>query len=216
VNGPDASFHEPRQPFHCLGKSPAWPEDSQGATISGIVRIAESNGNPIPLTLTLSLPPSRRAKAPLRRDGGREREQPATCSVVREVRRADTALGCAERQSGILPLLPGRCLASGVLPSSAAATFLHQKHRYSTNSRPRPTRLRPRTGALRQTCTLPEGAGRGGKRDAHFSNRNDTSAEFRCLPEVSKPSLIPSHRPRPKSLTQQIAGWLSPSGRRRE
>ncbi len=27
-----------------------------------------------PLTLTLSLPPSRRAKAPLRRDGGRERE----------------------------------------------------------------------------------------------------------------------------------------------
>jgi len=31
-----------------------------------------------PLTLTLSLPPSRRAKAPLRRDGGREREQQAS------------------------------------------------------------------------------------------------------------------------------------------
>jgi hypothetical protein len=30
-----------------------------------------------PLTLTLSLPPSRRAKAPLRRDGGKEREQRA-------------------------------------------------------------------------------------------------------------------------------------------
>ena len=32
----------------------------------------------LPLTLILSLPPSRRAKAPLRRDGGREREQQAS------------------------------------------------------------------------------------------------------------------------------------------
>ena len=31
-----------------------------------------------PLTLTLALPPSRRAKAPLPRDGGREKEQQAS------------------------------------------------------------------------------------------------------------------------------------------
>jgi hypothetical protein len=36
------------------------------------------------------------------------------------------------------------CVAPGVLPSSAAATFLLQKHRNSTKSRRRPTRLRPR------------------------------------------------------------------------
>src|SRR6266542_2578475 len=36
------------------------------------------------------------------------------------------------------------CLASGLLPSAAAATFLLQTHRTSTKSGPRPTRLRPR------------------------------------------------------------------------
>src|SRR5437773_3158133 len=57
-----------------------------------MVRVAVSNGKPIPLTLTLSRG---------------EREQPAAGSVVREVRRADTALGCAERQRRILPLPEG-------------------------------------------------------------------------------------------------------------
>ena len=40
--------------------------------------------------------------------------------------------------------------ASGVLPSSAAATFRLQTHRDSAKSRPRPTRLRPRTRPDRQ------------------------------------------------------------------
>ena len=52
---------------------------------SGMVRVPGSNGNSIPLTLTLS---------------PREREQPAAGSVVREVRQADTALGCAEGRGG--------------------------------------------------------------------------------------------------------------------
>src|SRR5439155_24612764 len=69
--------------FHCLGKPPALPEDSRVSTISGMVRVLVSNGNPISLTLTLS--PG-------------EREQSASSSVVREVSRADTALGCAEGQ----------------------------------------------------------------------------------------------------------------------
>ena len=34
---------------------PALPEDSQSSIISGMVSIAVSNGNPIPLTLPLSL-----------------------------------------------------------------------------------------------------------------------------------------------------------------
>src|SRR6059036_2431184 len=54
-------------------------------------RVAVSN-HPIPLTLTLS---------------HGEREQSAAGSVVREVRRADTALGCAESQRRILPLPEG-------------------------------------------------------------------------------------------------------------
>src|SRR3989442_6883741 len=54
-----------------------------------MVRVDVSNANPIPLTLTLS---------------HGEREQSAAGSIVREVRRADTALGCAERQRKILPL----------------------------------------------------------------------------------------------------------------
>jgi len=37
--------------------------------------------------------------------------------------------------------------------SSAAAMFPLQKHRNSTKSRPRSNRLRPRTSALRKTCT---------------------------------------------------------------
>jgi len=57
-----------------------------------------SNGKPIPLTLTLSRG---------------EREQPAAGSVVREVRRADTALGCAENQRRILPLPGGEGWGEG-------------------------------------------------------------------------------------------------------
>src|SRR6058998_1091180 len=47
-----------------------------------------------PLTLSLSLPPSRRAKAPLRRDGGREGEQPALRSGQ------PSALDCSPRRAG--------------------------------------------------------------------------------------------------------------------
>jgi len=63
-----------------------------------MVRVGVSNGNPIPLTLTLS---------------HGEREQPAAGSVVREVRRADTALGCAESQRRILPLPEGEGWGEG-------------------------------------------------------------------------------------------------------
>ncbi len=61
------------------------PEDSRSSTISGMVRVAVSNSKPIPLTLTLS---------------HGEREQPAAGSVVREVRRADTALGALKASGG--------------------------------------------------------------------------------------------------------------------
>src|SRR5881275_3128977 len=52
----------------------------------------------VPLTLTLS---------------HGEREQPAAGSVVREVRRADTALGCSESQRRILPLPEGEGRGEG-------------------------------------------------------------------------------------------------------
>ena len=57
-----------------------------------------SNLDPIPLTLTLS---------------HREREQLAADSVVRNVRRADTALSCAERQRKILLLPKGEGQGEG-------------------------------------------------------------------------------------------------------
>src|SRR5437667_2873396 len=69
---------------------PALADDSLRSTISGLIRVAVSSGNLIPLTLTLSRG---------------EREQSAIGSVAREVRRADTALGSAERQRNI-PLSP--------------------------------------------------------------------------------------------------------------
>src|SRR6266702_955111 len=81
-----------------LGKPPALPEDSPSSTILGMVRGVESNPNPIPLTLTLS---------------HGEREQSATASVAREVRRAHSALGCAERQRRILPLPEGEGWGEG-------------------------------------------------------------------------------------------------------
>jgi len=59
-------------------------------------RVAVWNDNPIPLTLTLG-----------------EREQSAAGSVVREVRRADTAPGFAERQRRILPLPQGEGRGEG-------------------------------------------------------------------------------------------------------
>src|SRR6266516_3799210 len=83
---------------HRLGKPSALPEDSQRSTISAMIRVAVSNSNPIPLTLTLS---------------HREREQPAAVSVVRELGRADTALGCAERQRRILPFPKGEGRGEG-------------------------------------------------------------------------------------------------------
>jgi hypothetical protein len=57
-----------------------------------------------PLTLTLSLPPSRRAKAPLRRDGGREREQQASDGCLADGYRANSGTGVIERRWTILPL----------------------------------------------------------------------------------------------------------------
>src|SRR6266516_4144230 len=83
---------------HCFGKPPAPPEDSRSSAISGMDRVAVSNCNPIPLTLTLS---------------HGEREQSAAASVIREVRRADTALGCAEGQWRILPLPEGEGRGEG-------------------------------------------------------------------------------------------------------
>ena len=56
------------------------------------------NGNPIPLTLTLS---------------HGEREQPARGLVMREVRRADSALSCAKSQRRILPLPEGEGRGEG-------------------------------------------------------------------------------------------------------
>src|SRR5438093_8620287 len=87
-----------RSVHHCHEKPPALPEDSRSSTIAGRVRVAVSNSRPIPLTLTLSRG---------------EREQPAAGSVVREVRRADTALGCAEKQRRILPLPEGEGRGEG-------------------------------------------------------------------------------------------------------
>src|SRR5437867_4569899 len=64
------------------------------------------------LTLALSLPPSRRAKASLRRDGGREREQPVSHSCVADGCWADSGTGVIERRWTILPLPRGGiCLA---------------------------------------------------------------------------------------------------------
>src|SRR5256885_10890926 len=85
-----------REKAHCLGKPPTPPEDSRSSTISGMVRVAVSNGAPTPLTLTHG-----------------EREQSAAGSVVREVRRADTALGCSESQRRILPLPEGEGWGEG-------------------------------------------------------------------------------------------------------
>ena len=84
--------------YHCHGKPRALQEDSRNSPISGRVRVAVSNGKTIPLTLTLS---------------HGEREQPAAGSLVREVRRADTALGCAESQRRILPLPEGEGRGEG-------------------------------------------------------------------------------------------------------
>jgi hypothetical protein len=75
-------------------------------------------------------------------------------SSRRESSRGDAAqegMKIAGRCARFSLSLEGRepCLASGVLPSSAAATFPLQTLRNSTKSCPHPTRLRPRTGALR-------------------------------------------------------------------
>src|SRR6266516_1604637 len=60
-----------------------------------------------PLTLTLSLPPSRRAKAPLRRDGGGEREQPQRSACFACTAMANSVAGMAQRRRTILPLPRG-------------------------------------------------------------------------------------------------------------
>jgi hypothetical protein len=54
--------------------------------------------------LTLSLPPSRRAKAPLRRDGGGEREQQASDWYLANGRWANAGTGVIEGRWTILPL----------------------------------------------------------------------------------------------------------------
>ena len=64
--------------------------------------------NPIPLTLTLS---------------HGEREQPASHSVFREVRRPDTALGCAESQRRNLPLSEGEGWGEGEGDGRCATTL---------------------------------------------------------------------------------------------
>src|SRR5437773_5320037 len=120
-----------RKKPHYPGKPPTLPEDSRRSTISRMVAV--SNGNPIPLTLPLS---------------HGEREQSAAGSVVREVRRADTVLGCAESQRKILPLPKGE----GRLPAAPAACLPRRR---------------------RQAAQ----AGGEGKLDARFSNRVGTSPE---------------------------------------
>ena len=66
----------------------------------------------VPLTLALS---------------HEEREQPAAGSVVREVRRADTALGCAESQRRTLPLPEGEGRGEGKTLAVPTALALPQK-----------------------------------------------------------------------------------------
>src|ERR1051326_7347119 len=61
-----------------------------------MVRVAVLNGNPCPLALTLG-----------------EREQAAAGSVLREDRRADTAMGSAEGQRRILALPEGEGRGEG-------------------------------------------------------------------------------------------------------
>jgi len=105
-----------------------------------------SNGKPIPLTLTLSRG---------------EREQPAAGSVVREVRRADTALGCAENQRRILPLPGGPVLRSSPVEHGPV--------------------LRTPVGILQaagRSSTAEGGEGWGeGEGDARSANRVSTSPE---------------------------------------
>jgi len=74
-----------------------------------------------PLTLTLSLPPSRRAKAPLRRDGGREREEQASGWCVTNGGWANSGTGVIERLWTILPLPRGEGRGEGE-PSVAHPT----------------------------------------------------------------------------------------------
>src|SRR6266545_1214359 len=108
------------QVHHRVAKPPALPEDSQGSTVSGMVGVAVSNGNPIPLTLTLS---------------HGEREYTAAGWFVREVRRADTTLGCAERQRRIPPLPEGEGRGEGKGDGRCAS----------------------RVGAFPNVCRFPEG-----------------------------------------------------------
>ena len=66
-----------------------------------------------PLTLTLSLPPSRRAKAPLRRGGGREREQRASSECSANNCWANSVTVGIERQWTVLPLPEGEGRGEG-------------------------------------------------------------------------------------------------------
>ena len=66
-----------------------------------------------PLTLTLSLPPSRRAKAPLRRDGGREREQRASDGCLAKNCLPNSGTVVIERWWTILPLPKGEGRGEG-------------------------------------------------------------------------------------------------------
>jgi len=72
-----------------------------------------------PLTLTLSLPPSRRAEAPLRGDGGGEREQPAPGACFAHTGLANSVACMAQRLRTILPLTKGegRGFATPITPA---------------------------------------------------------------------------------------------------
>jgi len=66
-----------------------------------------------PLTLTLSLPPSRRAKAPLRRDGGREREQRASDGCLAKNCLPNSGTVVIERRLTVFPLPRGEGRGEG-------------------------------------------------------------------------------------------------------
>ena len=100
------------------------------------------------LTLTLSLPPSRRAKARLRRDGGREREQQASDWCLANGRCAKHTTDAIARRWTILPLPRGEGRGEGE-PSLAPLTLQSDTKRWHAKSiEPLQPDFSKRTGAL--------------------------------------------------------------------
>src|SRR5947208_8367512 len=83
-----------------------------------MVQYASGSFAPFPITLTLSLPPSRRAKAPLRRGGGREMD-----SAHRAAKPKD--LGCTQWRGGFTLSPRERAGLRGKRPLHRAAHVLH-------------------------------------------------------------------------------------------